>query len=186
MDKKYESPFIHFVRAGILLTALIAVPGAALCWNIVPQDWLRYKDDVVPPLSACVFEDTEEEAPKLSIAMDNGEWGIEKNEAVTVHSSVPSPVPAELAPKTTSQFVSPQYVPLPSFAEREETLKQLGAKYYRLEKWGSKGGLYRFSCYVSPPGPERYQKYFQAIDTDELRVVETVIGEIAQWRNGRK
>jgi len=66
----------------------------------------------------------------------------------------------------------------------EKELNVLGAKYYRLEKWGQQGDLYRFSCYVSPNPEVAYQKYFQAIDSDEIRVMQRVVNEIKQWKNG--
>jgi hypothetical protein len=64
----------------------------------------------------------------------------------------------------------------------EKELNRLGAKYYRLEKWGRQGDLFRFSCYVSPNSGASYQKYFQAIDSDEIRVMQRVADEIKQWK----
>ncbi|MDR1269565.1 MAG: hypothetical protein LBK82_08575 [Planctomycetaceae bacterium] len=75
-----------------------------------------------------------------------------------------------------------EILPQRNFPILESQLKQLGAKYYRLEKWGSRGELFRFSCYVSPSDSYQYQKYFQAIDSDELRVMESVIEEIKRWK----
>jgi hypothetical protein len=75
-----------------------------------------------------------------------------------------------------------EILPQRNFLILENQLKQLGAKYYRLEKWGSRGELFRFSCCVSPSEPYQYQKYFQAIDSDELRVMESVIEEIKHWK----
>ncbi|MDR1923043.1 MAG: hypothetical protein LBQ66_01615 [Planctomycetaceae bacterium] len=80
------------------------------------------------------------------------------------------------------------------FAEMEKELKQLGATYYRLEKWGNHGELFRFCCSVNPteiPNNNNnqkynYQKYFQHIDNDEIRVMEHVITEIKKWKESTK
>ena len=68
------------------------------------------------------------------------------------------------------------------FLRLESELQTLGATYYRLEKWGNSGELFRLSCYVAAVEPCTYQKHFQAIDHDEIRVMERVIAEIKTWR----
>ena len=68
-------------------------------------------------------------------------------------------------------------------SQLEATLKQFGATSCRLEKWGTSGHLYRFSCYASPKENHHYRKLFQAIDSQESRAVERVINEIHRWRN---
>ncbi|MDR2763072.1 MAG: hypothetical protein LBB88_10745 [Planctomycetaceae bacterium] len=79
-----------------------------------------------------------------------------------------------------------------NFSDIEKELQQLGATYYWLEKWGDQGELFRFRCYVNPhgnsvvadnqPNSNKYQKYFQHIDNDQIRVMEHVIDEIKKWK----
>ncbi|MDR2345694.1 MAG: hypothetical protein LBE18_06475 [Planctomycetaceae bacterium] len=78
------------------------------------------------------------------------------------------------------------------FAEIVAELQNLGATYYCLEKWGNQGELFRFRCYVNPNGVPnngsqqnsyKYQKFFQHIDNDQIRVMEHVIDEIKMWKN---
>ncbi|GHT12979.1 hypothetical protein FACS1894170_08420 [Planctomycetales bacterium] len=69
-----------------------------------------------------------------------------------------------------------------NFQALEEHLKLLGAKTCKLEKWGSRGNLFRFSCLVTSPGAYRYEKQFQAIGADEMNVMRTVIEEIEHWK----
>ena len=229
-ETQHESTFVHFLRAGILLAALIVVPGTAVCWNLIPKDFFQNHDaieisqelsevrkfeqnadhgefmnmesvaetvapspvpdslmtlpDVAPPAHeiqegpikrmAGLNDDSENRLIGSSFLQTNAAWPMQ---------SVPAPMQrAEISPKT-ARLPSP----LPessrhSFSELENRLKQLGAKYYRLEKWGSNGELYRFSCYVTPSGTQQYQKHFQAIDSDELRVMESVIRDIEHWK----
>ncbi|MDR2170515.1 MAG: hypothetical protein LBP59_10270 [Planctomycetaceae bacterium] len=79
------------------------------------------------------------------------------------------------------------------FSEIVRELQQLGATYYCLEKWGNQGELFRFRCYVNPNGAaaidnnqqnnnNKYQKFFQHIDNDQIRVMEHVINEIKKWK----
>jgi len=91
-------------------------------------------------------------------------------------------------PNTSSMPVMPTIIPVSgvapqrSFPLLESELHTLGATRYRLEKWGSRGELFRFSCYVASSEPYHYQKLFQEIDSDEIRVMERVIDDIKSWR----
>jgi len=76
--------------------------------------------------------------------------------------------------------------PQRSFPLLESELQALGVSRHRLEKWGSRGELFRFSCYVASPEPYSYQKMFQEIDFDEIRVVERVIADIKSWKGGQR
>jgi hypothetical protein len=244
-----ESTLIHLIRACILLAALIIVPAAAVCWNLIPKDFFENGDYEQPPATSAdlagnseKMAESEESGEKFSnnefaeesaatpsalfAAPQNGTALENPNIKLmggTKENSVDSPIPnsfenqsaialaatpAEPAPKYSTEFSpehsihsvnssqsSPSVPSAPSFNARtielsspqnfpmlESQLKQLGAKYYRLEKWGNRGELFRFSCYVTPSGPYQYQKYFQAIDSDELRVMGIVIDDIKQWK----
>ncbi len=108
---------------------------------------------------------TEFEPPKLEQPFHNGD---------AAEAGLPQTVPP--------LRVAPGDSPQKSFPALEAELQGLGANYYRLEKWGSRGELFRFSCYVASPEPYAYQKYFQAVDPSEIRVMERVIEEIRVWR----
>ncbi|MDR1484213.1 MAG: hypothetical protein LBT09_05275 [Planctomycetaceae bacterium] len=82
------------------------------------------------------------------------------------------------------------------FSEIVKELQQLGATYYCLEKWGNQGELFRFRCYVNPqnntadntgnqPNNSKYQRFFQHIGNDQIRVMEHVIGEIKNWKSSQ-
>ncbi len=62
--------------------------------------------------------------------------------------------------------------------------KRLGAQFFRLQTWGNHGELYRFSCYVSAPRNDQYQKHFQAIDADSVQAMRRVLDEVKTWRAG--
>ncbi|MGL6193517.1 MAG: hypothetical protein ACRC2T_01700 [Thermoguttaceae bacterium] len=62
---------------------------------------------------------------------------------------------------------------------------QLGATESSLETWGDEGKLYRFSCFVAlPQGSGQVQKYFQAIGSDPLKLLQSVVEEVKLWRSG--
>jgi hypothetical protein len=259
-----ELTFIRFLRAGILLAALIVVPATAICWNMIPKDFfgndhydqatslydqttclsptlekpenLHSDYEPVPELpetssptplihpipsisSTHLIPSTSPSfssspnflskpyAPKshkYEYELKPQEMISEQNAAIktmggidekTFEQSIPNSfnnksaivLVAESSEPVrkvnySADYRTPAVVPQQSFPVLENQLKQLGAKYYRLEKWGSRGELFRFSCYVSPSEPYQYQKYFQAIDTDELKVMESVIEEIKRWK----
>jgi hypothetical protein len=220
MHNHEEYPFIQFVRAGILLFALIAVPGIAVCWNVLPKyNFPKYN------FHSIFFEDNKPEQqnnsevnplqpkriqtnniPELPVLFgktnDTAEIrtasGERNDEAAAMN--IPAafvPSPAEWASAVASnaqtaneidntqenmQTAVPVSEPKTDYPALEKELNLLGAKYYRLEKWGRQGDLFRFSCYVSPNSEITYQKYFQAIDADEIRVMQRVVNEIKQWK----
>jgi hypothetical protein len=77
----------------------------------------------------------------------------------------------------------PQVTQPQDFESLERHLKALGAKYYRLEKWGNRGELFRFACLVAPAESYSYEKHFQAIGTDPVTVMQSVIADIETWKN---
>lgn len=210
MEHHSDSTLIHFLRSAVLLAALVAVPGAAVCWNMLPKSHFSNEEgaetlaDAPEPclLEPCSAEPDSDPAtmatetlPTLAVedsgAIKRMGGNVPDSRDVRIPSAfehqsvVLAAQNAEVAPKTAQTYV-PNAVTshdARNFPSLENRLKLLGAKYYRLEKWGSSGDLFRFSCYVSAVGPHRYQKHFQAIDTDELRVMESVIREIEQWKN---
>ncbi|MDR2116444.1 MAG: hypothetical protein LBP87_08680 [Planctomycetaceae bacterium] len=252
-ESQTELTFIHFLRAGVLLTTLILVPATAVCWNMIPKNfwekdqynqndqttWISPATEpseqpantpsseksptesltepptelpaTLPansssPLFGSKSQENKLSSPNNTIKTTGGinnkisEQPIPnsfKNESSIAFAIEPPTVePSTIEPSTVAvelpklkQYkndlanhqiteISPQR----NFPILENQLKQLGAKYYRLEKWGSRGELFRFSCFVSPSEPYQYQKYFQAIDSDELRVMESVIEEIKRWK----
>jgi len=64
-------------------------------------------------------------------------------------------------------------------------LKALGTTYYQLQPWGNQGELFRISCLVAPSESYSYKKYFHAIDSDVVTVMEKVIADIEKWQNIR-
>lgn len=265
MGSHQESTIVHIFRAGILLLALIAVPGTAVCWNLFPKDFWGGETPAQTPVSSMENTSDDKIEYPADLSENNAYHSLtardltdpfsvtssysEKSDADMGTTASPTPlappivpmprfgesvatadtgsirtmahhkddrtmeqpIPADFAenqavwaigePKTGSPpealLLQPnEQRPLPqppsplqqsqrNFPAIERELKEMGAKYYRLEKWGSRGELFRFSCYVSPQGRHPYQKYFQAIDSDEIRVMERVLGDIRSWREGR-
>jgi negative regulator of sigma E activity len=100
--------------------------------------------------------------------------------------SLPAPkaasgVPIQQVSWEGSRSPSPQ-----NFELMEQHMKALGATYYRLEKWGNRGELFRFSCFVTPLEPHSYEKHFQAIGADAVTVMRSVITDIEAWKNATR
>lgn len=239
MTESYqESSFVHILRAGVLLAALIAVPGTAVCWNLIPKEMFpetrserpstasdreerRLDDEQEPPLrrpnrstrdagrlktirteesdlpEAVSFSAFSEEDALFGTGDAHPIRVMKGVEAETTESAIPTAFSGEPAvwamnENPSQPFQTPPYgEPCSSqrnFSALETQLKKLGAKYYRLEKWGRRGELFRFSCYVSPSaggegsGRPTAQQYFQAIDSDEIRVMDRVIEDIKRWK----
>jgi hypothetical protein len=259
MEFQSESTLTHFIRSVFLLAALVSVPAAAVCWNMIPKDIFERgeyeqttplqtdtndfashkghpaenndsaedqtvgsgsvfgesgvlngnESAVIPPLSLPAEPQNTfsggnlPNPPVLPVSSGTVNFPIKMmggvddstseqpistsfgKEPVIIQAAATAEV-AGMTPKYADQCLSESSVsavlPNRSFLALESQLKQLGAKYYRLEKWGSRGELFRFSCCVTPSEQYRYQRYFQAIDSDELRVMENVIEEIKRWK----
>jgi len=184
--KQSESSIIHFVRGITLLATLCVVPSIAIFWNHLPKTFASQSASRLT-------------APQIEIAQPTREDSSESatSTAMFVPGTIypPSPVvsmePAfsNPAPKTASE-VSIQQVswdpsrrePPQNFESLQNRLKVLGATYYRLEKWGNRGELFRFSCFVTPSESNAYEKHFQSIGADAVTVMRSVIADIEAWK----
>ncbi len=70
------------------------------------------------------------------------------------------------------------------FQQIQERLRRLGATYYLLESWGAQGDLYRFYCKMAVGGNPNYTRYFEAVDSDPVRVMGKVLQDVEVWRAG--
>jgi len=193
-----ESPIVTFVRGLTLLAFLIVLPGIAVCWNHLPKDiW----GESMPSPAISNIENAQH------FEKDFNETSQSMSVFVPESSNPVLPVDSELqAVRTTTaiqaagipiqeQQISPNAVtrqvswehPRPESPQNFESLvlhlQALGAKSYRLEKWGNRGELFRFSCLVAPSNAHTYEKHFQFIGSDAVAVIKTVIADIEQWKN---
>jgi len=177
-----ESSFIHFVRSITLLATLLVVPGIAVFWNHLPRDIVYQSEQ-----KTTTPKTDETEFFHVNLREDSGK------SATSVTAFVPEPAMPPPTPKIASEVSIPQVVgthsyPAPSpspqdFESLAQHLKALGATYYRLEKWGNRGELFRFSCFVTPSEPYAYERHFQAIGADAVMTIRSVIAEIETWKN---
>lgn len=99
---------------------------------------------------------------------------------------------ASLPPVTHGGSASPALLPSPAaapsafdqFTQIQQRLRQLGTTYYLLETWGSDGQSYRFYCRVPIRGDRTNSRYFEVIDTDQLRAMSRVLRQVETWRAG--
>jgi len=191
-----ESPFITFVRGITLLAFLTVLPGIAVCWNYLPKDiWSESVSDSVTPniettqVAQNVQNDSGESALSLSASTPASiNTILPTTESQTAIAIPTAEIPQQqIAPVQERVAQQASLAPPPMGTPQDyEALKQcleaLGAKSYRLEKWGDRGELFRFSCLVAPSEPYTYEKQFQSIGSDVVTVIQTVMTEIEQWK----
>ncbi|MDR0327879.1 MAG: hypothetical protein LBI05_06245 [Planctomycetaceae bacterium] len=192
--KLSESPFIHLLRSVTLLTALLAVPGIAIGWNHLPAGFSKSfgcspaAKPAAPKIekSKITHKDSHASATPLSdsafASETMGLGGIDTMISLPTPKVASEAMPPEVAVQQVAWEHSPAAV-AQNFESLEQHLKALGATYYRLEKWGNRGELFRFSCFVTPSEPYLYEKHFQAIGADAVSVMRSVIAEITAWKN---
>ena len=170
-----ESPIITFVRGITLLATLIAVPGIAIFWNHLPKDFANKSTPMPQKVEETqnFLKDTGESAyPSL--------WATQPEPALSL--SAP-PVSSDAAIRQVS-WEQPTEIPQ-DFEALILRLKALGVTNYCLQHWGNQGELFRFSCFVTPSESYSYERHFQAIDTDAVKVMRSVIAEIEQWKKAK-
>ena len=194
-----ESPIITFVRGATLLVVLIALPGIAVCWNHLPKDlWSKTaSNSVTPEVEKTQFfpRDSGESTRSVSVFAPESFYPtlpetpvLSEMPLASVASQNP-PIQNHWAPHNTAiQQVSwehPRTESQPDFESLEIRLKALGATYYKLEKWGNRGELFRFSCFVALADNHLHTKHFQTIGSDVVTVMQTVITDIERWKNAQ-
>ena len=92
--------------------------------------------------------------------------------------------PAHAAPVSPPAATTPKPAADP-FLHTQQRLQQLGATYYLLESWGGQQQLYRFYCKMAVGGNPNYTRYFEAIESDPLRAMSQVLGQVESWRAGK-
>lgn len=68
------------------------------------------------------------------------------------------------------------------FAEVQQQLRELGARYYRLETWGARGQYYRFHARMDMGGQSGCIRYFEATDPDPLQAIVAVLSQVRSWQ----
>ena len=200
-----ESPIITFVRGTTLLALLIALPGIAVCWNHLPKNlWGESALNLATP-KAEKTQYFRENSGDSELARSVSVFAPE-----SVYSALPEmPAPearAEILPKIQTEFQEesipaqnpriPQDTviqqvswehshtkPAQDFTSLGMHLEALGATYYKVEKWGNRGELFRVSCFVALAENNTHAKHFQAIGSDVVAVMQTVITDIERWKN---
>ena len=159
-----ESPIIHVIRSITLLTILAAVPGIAIFWNHLP------KKEVAP-------NPVQRSAPSKS-----DEARIDDHDSVQSAISLSAPKIASQSPIQQVSYERVQPAPQQDFALLRQRVNALGATYYKLEEWGSRGELFRFSCRVASSGQFSFEKPFEAVGSDPIVVIQSVIADIERWK----
>jgi hypothetical protein len=199
-----ESPVIHVLRSVILLATLILIPCIAIFWNHLPDHFVRSSTPMpAPPKTEEMQfprkESSEAAASVSMVAMESIDPLLPKTHVSA--ASLPTvllpavpyaqqevvvvPSASNVTPDAAIQQVSwghPQSTLPQDFESLRSHLNSLGVKHFKLEKWGNRGELFRFSCFVTPSESYSYAKPFSAIGADAVTVIRSVIAEIEAWR----
>jgi hypothetical protein len=70
--------------------------------------------------------------------------------------------------------------------DMEQRLRNLGATYYTLEKWGNSQRLYRFECRMAIAGDANYTRFFEATSERPLGAMDSVLRQVEAWRADRQ
>ena len=180
-----ESPIMTFVRGSTLLAVLVALPGIAICWNHLPKDPWSESPSSQPPSKTNktqLFRKNSSEATDVSLFAPESAYPPLPEIQMEPMAAQPMPMVASDGTIQQVSWEQSQTEPPQHFESLALHLKMLGATYYRLEKWGNRGELFRFSCFVAPSESYSYEKHFQAIGADAVTVMQSVIAEIEQWK----
>ena len=188
-----EAPITTFVRGTVLLAILIALPGIAVCWNLLPKDlWSKSVSSPVATKTEqkqAFRDDFNESAMSLSLfAPESVARSLPEPQAMYAPIAPPLASSPLTSPVPAIQQVSWEHsrAELPQdFASLGLRLEALGSTYYKIEKWGNRGELFRVSCFVALSENHSHTKHFQAIGSDVVAAMQTVIADIERWKNGR-
>jgi len=152
-------------------------PGPAVAWTSPTAEPDR-RDAAGSSLAA---------PPRLAAAMP-GNPAASQPALVPVapKSADPTPIrPVGLSdPSHDSPVATPELLPQQSgeFAEVQQQLRELGARYYRLETWGARGQYYRFHARMDMGGQSGCIRYFEATDPDPLQAIVAVLSQVRSWQ----
>jgi hypothetical protein len=85
----------------------------------------------------------------------------------------PQPLPGDASPRAPAADEP--------FAALAARLRELGATHYRLETWGTDGGLFRFRCLMAVPGQPRQSQHFEATAEQPLDAMAQVLDQVEPW-----
>jgi hypothetical protein len=103
--------------------------------------------------------------------------------SVSLTSPEPPIMPPAIAsgPAGTGAPAQPPSNPRATTGQLLAQLTGQGMTEHRLERWGSEGQLYRFSCQVAPADNPLYARHFEAVAADGESAVTRVASEVAAW-----
>ncbi len=176
-----QSSALVSLRVGVLLVALVGLPLVAMLhpWGQPPLAATPPALDVprMPPPTPDEHR-APADAPQTSLAI--------APEHITAR---PPSEPYGAAP---TQDVPSNSSPVPSLSDEDvrlvtiqRRLRELGASYYLLEKWGTEGQLFRFHCRVAFGEGGSANRHFEAINPDARTTMQEVLTQVEAWRGAQ-
>ena len=160
-DSQFEP--MSQANAASTLPASVDLPTTATDWQTRPTVPDYGPDRSANPPRSAVISASYETVGHASKPPGTTDWP---------QNAAPALLPAQQrAPSAFNQFTQIQ-----------QRLRQLGATYYLLETWGSDGQSYRFYCRLPIQGDRTNSRYFEVIDTDQLRAMDRVLRQVEAWR----
>jgi hypothetical protein len=172
------------MRAGIMLTVLVGLPAAWVYYGPLPPHAQQVVDRVVAAAKEAVEWDelTARREPERipQHRASAAATATSPAPALVAASSAPSPeAPALIADTAAPRSLVDRVAPL------RAQLHEWGVAEYRLDLWGARQELYRFSCEMplAPGSPATEQ--FEAVAADPQAAVEQVVAEVRRWKDSQ-
>ena len=179
-----RSTWILFFRAFVMCVCLVVLPLWAVLGTRLPSIIQSSIQRLVPPESAPLKGPEAAQMNPQPISQA-GPFSLETQPARAPARDQAMPQPL-LPPKASENTRSdgPAVPERSDFRHIERQLRELGATYYLLERWGEQDGLYRFQCRVAVTDDAQLVRHFEATGSQPLDAMRTVLGDIQSWRSG--
>jgi len=168
------------LRVGVLLVALVGLPLVAMLDTAIldaggPPTVANSTRPLDPPglsLQTVGGQRASAASPRSSMAIAPGRTVARRS------TEAPPPVDRPSDRSTVADLADAD-IRLVTIQRR---LRELGASYYLLEKWGTEGQLYRFHCRVAIGEGGGANRHFEAIDASARTTMQQVLAQVEAWR----
>ena len=181
-----RSSWILFFRAFVMLVCLVVLPLWAVLGTRLPSIIRSSVQRLVPPESAPPARVHGPEAAHLPQPISQGDPFSRETRPVGGPDPDQAMRSPRMPPKASENTRSdgPAVPERSDFGHIERQLRELGATYYLLERWGEQDGLYRFQCRLAVTDDAQLVRHFEATGSQPLDAMRTVLGDIQSWRSG--
>ncbi len=166
------------LRVGVLLVALVGLPLAAMLdTTILDAGGPPLVVNSTRPLDPPRLPSQTVSGQRTSAVSPRGSMAIAPVQTTAQRSSTPPA--ARPSDRRAVADLADADIRLVTIQRR---LRELGASYYLLEKWGTEGQLYRFHCRVAIGEGGGANRHFESIDASARTTMQQVLAQVEAWR----